>query len=373
MKFRRWMQVFLLIALPLSGWSAWKTDATMKVAVITFNVSGNIVDPAAITEYFQGQIVDKKVFIVVERSQLEQILSEQQMELSGMTTQDYTRIGKMVGADKLITGSIAKIGQQYIITIKGIDVSTAAVEFSDQAVVPNADAIIEVIPAVVDRFVKKASGQNVPSFSYDNFNASDYNNVQVSDNSSSSTVQGNSAGNTAVTPGSGSDYSELAARLRVSQNRITPRMSRSIRMYSARLPYNTREGLYNQYRKQGLVIAVLNIFPTLGGWIYGDYTDSTLTLLGFAAGIVMISYGQYTGDIYTEAGGDIVFIGSYVFNLVSPFIYAGGYNRRLRNSLSLNVADAGSPARYAYTHRLDTGLPVYREDAIHIDLIRVGF
>lgn len=55
-------------------------------------------------------------FVVVNRMDLETILNEQKLSLSGMIKpEDAIELGKLIGADLLITGSVAQASQQMII------------------------------------------------------------------------------------------------------------------------------------------------------------------------------------------------------------------------------------------------------------------
>lgn len=84
---------------------------------------------------FYGNLINSKKFNIVDRDKLKNILSENKMELSGLAENrsDIAKIGKLLGADKLISSKIYKKGtDQVAIFFQVIDVRTAQVETSKE-------------------------------------------------------------------------------------------------------------------------------------------------------------------------------------------------------------------------------------------------
>jgi TolB-like protein len=70
-------------------------------------------------------LIDTKKFRVVERSQINKALSEQRFQQSGVIDErSATEIGKLLGADLIIIGSVVKIGSSYTINSRMIDIKT---------------------------------------------------------------------------------------------------------------------------------------------------------------------------------------------------------------------------------------------------------
>ena len=68
-------------------------------------------------------------YTVVERSAMDEILSEQGFQQSGCTSTDCAvEVGALLGVQKMVTGSIGKIGKLYTITAKSIDVETGKID-----------------------------------------------------------------------------------------------------------------------------------------------------------------------------------------------------------------------------------------------------
>jgi WD40 repeat protein len=64
----------------------------------------------------------------VERGQLDKVLTEIQMQMSGITdSAGATQLGKMLNANKMFFGTVSKLGQTLTITVKVVNVETAEV------------------------------------------------------------------------------------------------------------------------------------------------------------------------------------------------------------------------------------------------------
>ncbi|HOJ51846.1 MAG TPA: FlgO family outer membrane protein [Syntrophales bacterium] len=79
----------------------------------------------AIAEIVRTEIIGTRMYRVVERSQMNRILSEQKMHYSGLVDdKNAVEIGKILGADKVVIGSVVRIGNNYTINARLIDVKT---------------------------------------------------------------------------------------------------------------------------------------------------------------------------------------------------------------------------------------------------------
>jgi len=107
-----------------------------------------------IPEIISTRLLHKEVIVgtttrritIVDRSHIEQILKELKLPLSGVVDEATARqIGKMVGANAIVTGVIALIGKKIIIIMKLIEVETAELLASKSGECVSEDEIIEVV------------------------------------------------------------------------------------------------------------------------------------------------------------------------------------------------------------------------------------
>jgi hypothetical protein len=73
--------------------------------------------------------VNDKVFSVVDRGQIESIRAELSFQMSGDVDDNSAQsIGKMLGAQSIVSGAVSKIGTLYRLQVKAIEVQTAEVK-----------------------------------------------------------------------------------------------------------------------------------------------------------------------------------------------------------------------------------------------------
>jgi TolB-like protein len=87
-------------------------------------------EAAALTSKFAYSFASTHQYTVVERSQIEGILKEQDFSMSDACNgaECAVEIGKLLSAEKMVVGDIGKIGETYSVTIKLIDVTTGKVD-----------------------------------------------------------------------------------------------------------------------------------------------------------------------------------------------------------------------------------------------------
>ena len=125
---KKWICRLLLIAIILGMVFAAETAYCTRVAVIDFESIGDMPDIGrAVTEIVRTELIKTGKYEVVERALLNKLLEEQRFQLSDLV--DPTKaveLGKMLGADLILTGSVVKIGSGYTINARFIDVKTGA-------------------------------------------------------------------------------------------------------------------------------------------------------------------------------------------------------------------------------------------------------
>ncbi len=102
-------------------------SALEKVAVLDFK---SILAPPdlgiAVAEILRTELVGIGEYTVIERGMLEQILREQELQETGVVdSETAVEIGKLVGANLVVIGSIVKTGTVYTINSRFIDVETS--------------------------------------------------------------------------------------------------------------------------------------------------------------------------------------------------------------------------------------------------------
>ena len=101
-----------------------------SVAVMPLMPNG--VDSASakvLTDALSDELIRGGKIRVMERTQMDQILKEQGFQQSGSCdgSECAVQAGKILGIDRIVVGSVGKIGSAYVLSVRGVDVGTGEV------------------------------------------------------------------------------------------------------------------------------------------------------------------------------------------------------------------------------------------------------
>ncbi|MCH8012392.1 MAG: hypothetical protein IIA61_10680 [Candidatus Marinimicrobia bacterium] len=109
-----------------------KMYAQEKVNIAVLDMEGrgiSALEAATLTDRLRSELVDLGVFSLVERGQMEMILEEQGFQQTGCTSAECAvEVGKLLGVQKMVAGSIGKIGALYTVDVRMFDVTTGKIE-----------------------------------------------------------------------------------------------------------------------------------------------------------------------------------------------------------------------------------------------------
>jgi len=136
-----------------------------RVAIIDFSATGVSEDDAIIvTEIFRSKIITSGVFDVLERKNLKEILTESQLALSGLIEKP-NEIGKLLGAEYIITGSFMKIGKKLVVTVNLTNVETGKIIGTSEMTIDNMDAVYNSLTLLTTNLIKSSFGLKKFTFS----------------------------------------------------------------------------------------------------------------------------------------------------------------------------------------------------------------
>ena len=109
-------------------------DDRQKLAVADLNAQGvSSLEASQISDFLREAVSKTNLFILLARSNMDDILNEQKVQLTGcIESECAVRVGKILAVKKLIVGSVGKIGAEYYIQIKLIDVETGEMEWTEK-------------------------------------------------------------------------------------------------------------------------------------------------------------------------------------------------------------------------------------------------
>jgi hypothetical protein len=117
------------VAPPLSP-AAASPAAPLPTAILKFQTSDDSMDKqgAEIAALLEADLSTSTHAILVERDEVEKILSEQEMGASGLVSADTAaKIGSLTGAKVLVTGRLFAVGNQFMVVAKIISTETSRV------------------------------------------------------------------------------------------------------------------------------------------------------------------------------------------------------------------------------------------------------
>jgi len=118
--------LILLILLPVLTFSAEKPPA---IAVMDLEANGiSASDVAGLSNRLRSLLFNTQKFTVIERSRMNEILTEQGFQQSGCTnTACAVEIGQLIGVEKIIMGSIDKVADIYSVNLRVVNVGTGQI------------------------------------------------------------------------------------------------------------------------------------------------------------------------------------------------------------------------------------------------------
>ncbi len=129
----------------------------MPIAIMEMEAISVPKDTAkAVSDLLRTALFNTGKFNVLERTEMDKVLKEQQLGLSGLTDiEKAVKVGKLLSAKKILVGTVSKLGKSYIVNARIIDVEKGQMEFAD-----NAKAESETdLDSAVEIFAKKIANR----------------------------------------------------------------------------------------------------------------------------------------------------------------------------------------------------------------------
>lgn len=112
---------------------AQKTAKRVSVAILDMEPKGvPEVEVSALSDRLRTELFRTDAFDVMERGKMQEILKEQGFQQSGACNTDAcaVEVGQLIGVEKMIAGSLGKVGRTYSVNLRMIDVRTGRMERS---------------------------------------------------------------------------------------------------------------------------------------------------------------------------------------------------------------------------------------------------
>ncbi|PJA27947.1 MAG: hypothetical protein CO189_05715 [candidate division Zixibacteria bacterium CG_4_9_14_3_um_filter_46_8] len=130
---RRQFLILIAVTIILNCFVLGHGHSAPVVAILDFDKKGDISngDSEAISEQFRNMIIEKDVFEVMANDKIMQILEQQSFQLTGATeTGKAVELGKLLNVNKLVTGSVSRLGREWTLSARIINIETGKIEIS---------------------------------------------------------------------------------------------------------------------------------------------------------------------------------------------------------------------------------------------------
>ena len=99
------------------------------IAVLDFEGKGIPESETSIlTDRLRNEVVKTGIFVVLERNQMDDVLKEQGFQQSGcISSECAVEVGRMLGVQQMVAGSIGKVGSVYTVSARIFDVETGKI------------------------------------------------------------------------------------------------------------------------------------------------------------------------------------------------------------------------------------------------------
>ncbi len=163
------MKKMILIAVAaMSMWAAAEEVVTVPtVAVLPFEARERQAESdnagKSVAELLSVALMERGVADMVERAELEAALKELQLSVTGLTSKEnQTKLGKLIGAKILITGSIFRSGEKNFVVAKVIGTETSRVLGASAS---SSGEFTEMVPELAQKVamvIEKSSDKLLP-------------------------------------------------------------------------------------------------------------------------------------------------------------------------------------------------------------------
>ncbi len=132
----------------------------MRIAIMDFQAKDVSASTAnTVSELIRTEIINTGKYIVVERSQMGEVLKEQGLMQAGCTDISCAvEVGKLLSAKKILIGNLMKLGTTIIINGRIVDVEKGVAEFGEQQNVKSEDELINAVVIFTRNLTRRIAG-----------------------------------------------------------------------------------------------------------------------------------------------------------------------------------------------------------------------
>jgi TolB-like protein len=120
------------------------TDQKERIAVLDFKTINLPAEKSRIvSELIRTDLINTNKFIVIERSQVDMIFKEHGFASTGFTDESSAvKIGKILAAQKILIGTVMKVGDSIVVTCRVVDVEKGIADASAKVTADSEESLV---------------------------------------------------------------------------------------------------------------------------------------------------------------------------------------------------------------------------------------
>ena len=164
-------RAFFTLLIGLAGTQLLPADGAVprvSVAPLSYSVGVLARDAEILGQLFETALIRSKAFTVIKQSELETILEAQEASLQDFADRDFAvELGKIISANHIFVGSVARFGRTYVVNLQLVDVETGRAIEAEAAETRSADGFLEIMRNLADLFSGTDTGRSsMPATDY---------------------------------------------------------------------------------------------------------------------------------------------------------------------------------------------------------------
>jgi TolB-like protein len=157
--------VLLLFALFFFGCSASMPEAPkpkINISIMDFEARAGVqaMEAQSVGDALASLLTQTARFNVVDRKQIQAVLQEQGFQAAQNPNAGLSQAAHVLSVRKFVTGSLGKLGDNYIFSVKLTDVETSGIDLSISRTYDDdlEDIMEEFLPSIVNEIVASVDG-----------------------------------------------------------------------------------------------------------------------------------------------------------------------------------------------------------------------
>ncbi|MDI6641030.1 MAG: SUMF1/EgtB/PvdO family nonheme iron enzyme [Elusimicrobiota bacterium] len=154
---KRVMSLWLILLLSCLAIAQEEVEEKLRLAIL--DLGAKDVSPmtaSKVSELLRTAMFNTGLFTVIERNEMETILKEQKLTLTGCVDEKCgLKIGQLLSANKILGGTVMKLGEKIIINARIVDVEKGKLDFAEKTSCTKLDEL----DTACDEFANKLSAR----------------------------------------------------------------------------------------------------------------------------------------------------------------------------------------------------------------------